>query len=135
MKNFFVVEKSQKLNSRKASIIQMGNVAHGPLGFFFGGGVSLFFECDLVFKQKCFVYRRDQERTIIIVCSTVGGIVVLAGALVMFGYCWCQRAKSQEKTAILTAKMTGYDDEVLILLITTLRFRAYKVENYRAMIF
>ncbi|XP_048773673.2 epidermal growth factor receptor-like isoform X3 [Ostrea edulis] len=55
--------------------------------------------------------KRDQERTIIIVCSTVGGIVVLAGALVMFGYCWCQRAKSQEKTAILTAKMTGYDDE------------------------
>ncbi|XP_061163896.1 epidermal growth factor receptor-like isoform X2 [Saccostrea echinata] len=51
------------------------------------------------------------ERIKIIVASTVGGIVVLAGALVLFGYCWCQRAKSQEKTAILTAKMTGYDDE------------------------
>nr|XP_022328410.1 epidermal growth factor receptor-like isoform X3 [Crassostrea virginica] len=55
--------------------------------------------------------RKEQEKTSIIVGSTVGGVVLLAGALVLFGYCWCQRAKAQEKTAMLTAKMTGYDDE------------------------
>lgn len=60
----------------------------------------------------CECYRKEQEKTSIIVGSTVGGVVLLAGALVLFGYCWCQRAKAQEKTAMLTAKMTGYDDEV-----------------------
>lgn len=53
----------------------------------------------------------NKKKTSIILGSVIGGVVLLAAALVLFGYCWCQRAKAQEKTAILTAKMTGYEDE------------------------
>lgn len=56
------------------------------------------------------------RKTSIILGSVIGGVVLLAAALVLFGYCWCQRAKAQEKTAILTAKMTGYEDEVEFLV-------------------
>ncbi|KAJ8321548.1 hypothetical protein KUTeg_000899, partial [Tegillarca granosa] len=53
----------------------------------------------------------DRRKAAIIGGSTAGVILILAILLVIFGYHWRQRARSQEKTAILTARMTGYDDE------------------------
>lgn len=64
---------------------------------------------------SCF-YSDDRRKAAIIGGSTAGVILILAILLVIFGYHWRQRARSQEKTAILTARMTGYDDEVSLSL-------------------
>ncbi|XP_063410960.1 epidermal growth factor receptor-like isoform X3 [Mytilus trossulus] len=53
----------------------------------------------------------EKKKILAIAVPTVGGILLVAVLLVLFAYYWKQRAKSQEKTAILTARMTGYEDE------------------------
>lgn len=53
----------------------------------------------------------EKKRILTIVLPTCGGVILTALLLVLFAYYWRQRAKSQEKTAILTARMTGYEDE------------------------
>ena len=41
---------------------------------------------------------------------TIGGILLLGLLLTLFGYYCQKRAKSKEKTAELTARMTGFDE-------------------------
>ena len=59
-----------------------------------------------------FISSAEKKKILIIAVPTIGGSLLIASLLVLFGYYWRQRAKSQEKTAILTARMTGYEDEV-----------------------
>ena len=53
----------------------------------------------------------EKKKILSIAVPTIGGSLLIAFLLVLFGYYWRQRAQSQEKTAILTARMTGYEDE------------------------
>ncbi|KAK3082662.1 hypothetical protein FSP39_001823 [Pinctada imbricata] len=52
-----------------------------------------------------------KKQLMYIIFGTIGGVLLLGFILLVFGYFWKQRAKSQEKTAILTAKMTGYGED------------------------
>lgn len=54
--------------------------------------------------------REEKKKIIIVTVSTICGILFLAGLLTLFGYYCQKRAKAKEKTAELTARMTGYDD-------------------------
>lgn len=69
------------------------------------------FSC-LQIKVSFLIFSAEKKRILTIALPTAGGVILTALLLVLFGYYWKQRAKSQEKTAILTARMTGYDDEV-----------------------
>ncbi|XP_069107920.1 epidermal growth factor receptor-like isoform X3 [Argopecten irradians] len=53
----------------------------------------------------------EKKKIAIIAGPAILGVVLVAILLALFGYYWRQRARSKEKTAMLTAKMTGYDDE------------------------
>ena len=59
-----------------------------------------------------FISSAEKKKILSIAVPTIGGSLLIAFLLVLFGYYWRQRAQSQEKTAILTARMTGYEDEV-----------------------
>ena len=47
---------------------------------------------------------------IILVVPIIGGLLALGILLTLFGYLCHKRAKSKEKTAELTARMTGFDE-------------------------
>ncbi|XP_033729061.1 epidermal growth factor receptor-like isoform X2 [Pecten maximus] len=53
----------------------------------------------------------EKKKIAVIAGPVIGGIILVAILLALFGYYWRQQARSKEKTAMLTAKMTGYDDE------------------------
>ena len=54
--------------------------------------------------------REDKKKIIILVVPTILGILLLFLLLTLFGYYCQKRAKSKEKTAQLTARMTGFDE-------------------------
>ncbi|XP_046377160.1 epidermal growth factor receptor-like isoform X2 [Haliotis rufescens] len=52
----------------------------------------------------------EKKKIGIIAGAAIGGVMVVGIILVCVAYNWNQRAKSKEKTAALTAKMTGFDE-------------------------
>lgn len=68
-----------------------------------------------MFNLCFYLLSAEKKKILAIAVPTVGGILLVAVLLVLFAYYWKQRAKSQEKTAILTARMTGYEDEVYFI--------------------
>ncbi|KAL8617989.1 hypothetical protein ACOMHN_040213 [Nucella lapillus] len=52
----------------------------------------------------------EKKKIIILVVLIIGGVLILGVLLTLFGYYCQKRAKSREKTAELTARMTGFDE-------------------------
>nr|KAG5713347.1 hypothetical protein BaRGS_024895 [Batillaria attramentaria] len=52
----------------------------------------------------------EKKKIIILAVPTICGILLLAFLLTLFGYYCQKRAKAKEKTAELTARMTGFDE-------------------------
>lgn len=64
-----------------------------------------------IYRDICIHPSREEKKKIgIIAGAAIGGVMVVGIILVCVAYNWNQRAKSKEKTAALTAKMTGFDE-------------------------
>jgi hypothetical protein len=55
-------------------------------------------------------YREARNRILIAVIPSIGGVVLLAILLALVAFFCHKRARAKEKTAQLTAKMTGFDE-------------------------
>ena len=59
-----------------------------------------------------FIFSAENKKILVIVLPIAIVIVLVTFLVALVAYYLRKRARSQEKTAILTAKMTGYEDEV-----------------------